>query len=342
MVSSQTQPRQSSDTREEPQKVVSVTATPFVPHSKPSTTNSAVPKVANTLTKNTSANTQNTPSGGGTPPNVDTPTAAVQQSNTRPVKVNGGPGGSLTSEDSNYSGSSDESPETGERRHQTKQPSAQSGPVRQTVEQPAIPCNGQVATPSGWQGSTSPYVNGHSNDTNKKSSKTTEPKSPPSHSSMSEKQLGPTGRESPYLVPQLPRGPSSQPEDDWPGFEPTKEVLPPDPASSTLLAAMRSPPQLHAIPSFGVPGGDPTMVSGTFERMPMPPHTAIFRPFGPFQMMLSERPTGNHDIPTPRGTHTLTHTVTHTHSHTHTHSQAIFLLRLQWPAFNNVAAPCSL
>ncbi len=248
-------------------------------HLKPSTPKITVPNVISTPLKNTSENSSPQSGSIGNKP-------AAPQASSRPVKVNGGPGGSLTSEDSTYSGSSDESPERGEQRNQTPQPSVQTEPARQMVDQP------QVVTPSGWQGRPL-YVTAHSTDGQIKA---VNPKPMTGKTS--------TGRESPYLVPQLPRDPSSQQEDDWPGFESTKKVLTPDPASSTLLAAMRSPPQpqLHSIP-LRVPGREPTMVSGTFERMPLPPHAAMFRSFGPhFQMMLPERPNGNHDIPVPQGT----------------------------------------
>ena len=217
------------------------------------------------------------------PPGLSKP--ANQQAITRPAKVNGGPGGSLTSSGNS---SSDESSGQGEQtkqavfptsspqspspsfpdkqnqQHSSQAPEGGSNhtiPIAQKGVWPGGPVDvaaqGRVAPPLVAAALTRSTLNGFPDEQQ--------------------------GRESPYLIPQLPRDPSSQPEDDWPAL---------NPADSRMLAFM--PPR--GMSPLNIPT-DPALVavtSASFNRqIPIQ-----FPPFGPFTqaMFLSDATRSNRDI----------------------------------------------
>ena len=222
------------------------------------------------------------------PPGLSKPVS--QQPDNRPAKVNGGPGGSLTSEDSNYSGnsSSDESTGPGETTKQafSPQPPSQSSSDKQSQQHPgqtnhheggsshAIPtqkgvwpggpadvtAQGRVAPPLVAATLSRPPLNGFPDEQQ--------------------------GSETPYLTPQIPRDPSSQPEDDWPAI---------NPADSRMLSFMAP----RGMSPLNIPM-DPALTAVTTASF-NPMQFAAFGPLPP-AMFFTDATKGSRGVPPAQST----------------------------------------
>ena len=223
-----------------------------------------------------------------TPVQVSLPPVKVPSSSSFPPGVNltktpPGPHGSLTSDDSSYSSSSDESPNGN---HPVNATSTNANPNTLVFQFQPFPLPDQLVT-GAWeirenkQSDSKRYAR-EKGDLHKRGSskeQKTKLKNNSPHTSdagVDEQSIG--GRESPYLEPQIPRAKdSSQPEDAWPMIivESTSPPLPPPPPPLSDAANLNMPlpimmhPTLPSHPALP-PGSHAALITTPIPMVPGP------------------------------------------------------------------------
>ena len=225
-----------------------------------------------------------------TPVQVSLPPVKVPSSSSFPpsgvnlTKTPPGPHGSLTSDDSSYSSSSDESPNGN---HPVNATSTNANQNHLVLQFQPFPLPDQLVT-GAWdldskQPDSKRYARERGDLQKRGSSKEqkTKLKNKLPHFSdtgVDEQLIG--GRESPYLEPQIPRAKdSSQPEDAWPMIivESTSPPLhpPPPPPSDTANLNMPLPMMMHpTLPSCShpalPPGSHAALITAPIPMVPSP------------------------------------------------------------------------